>query len=123
LRHTIENRGDIHKNVLEKIGDAGLWFVEEFPRKVWHVAKDPRVVTIALTAMALLATSFIFYPSTTWFVVRTVITSCIVPPLWAVKFSAYIATVGIIVAGACRAEGRFINSKLMKAFYGAEHVS
>lgn len=118
LRHTIPNRKDIPKNSLEEIGDVGLWMIEELPRKVWHAATDPRVVTVALTALALIATSLLFYPMHSLYVFQIVWTVGLVPPFWAVKFAAYIYTVELILASACRAEGRFANSTLMKAFYG-----
>lgn len=112
-----QNIGEHQKNFLEKIGDVGLWMLEKFPGKVWKVMKDPRVVTIALTALALLAASFAFYPVTTFLIIKAALALLPVIPFWTIHLSAYIATVGLIISTACRAEGRFMNSELMKEFY------
>lgn len=112
-----ENIGDHDKNILEKMGDAGLWMVEKFPRKIWTIMKDPKVVTIALTAFALLATSFVFYPITTYLLIKAGLALLPTVPYWAVHLSVYIATISVILSTACRAEGRFLNSKLMNEFY------
>lgn len=113
-----EDIGLHDKHVLEKVGDVGLWMVEKFPRKVWHVMKDPRVVTLALTSFALLGTSFVFYPTASYHAVKSAIALLPKVPLWTVRLSAYIVTCALIVATTCRAEGRFRNSKLMDEFNG-----
>ncbi len=118
LKKNIGDRELYPKNLLEKIGDAGLWVVEDLPGKLWRGLKDPRVVTLGLTALALLGASFAFYPITTLALVKTAVALIPLPPLWAVKFSAYIFTVGLIISGAARAQGRFFNTALMEAFYG-----
>lgn len=112
-----EDIGAHPKNILEKMGDHGLWIVEKFPAKLWEVMKDPKVVTVALTAFALLATSFAFYPGITYMTVKSALAVLPQIPLWAVRFSAYISTVGLILATAMRAEGRFLNKDLMDKFY------
>lgn len=116
LKRDIGNRTDCDKNILEKIGDSGLIVIENLPRIVYKITHDPKVITVALTALALVATSFLFYPATTFLTVKTAL--IIIPPLWAVRLAGYIATVELILAGACRAEGRFLNTALMKKFYG-----
>jgi hypothetical protein len=118
VRPHVHGHSQSSKNVLEKAGDAGLWFVEELPYKVMKIAKDPRVVTIALTALALIVDSFLFYPSTTATTLRAVVDLLPRIPAWAVRFSAYILSVETIIAYAARAEGRFMNEHLMKRFYG-----
>lgn len=118
LKKDLGDRMEHPKKWLEKVGDAGLWIVEELPCKIWKGMKDPRVVTVALTALALLAASFLFYPSTTWLAAKAAIAILPVPPFWAVKFSAYILTVSLILSSACRALGRFTNERLMNRFYG-----
>lgn len=118
LKKNIGDRELYPRNFLEKIGDAGLWVVEDLPGKLWRGLKDPRVVTLGLTALALLGTSIAFYPVTTLALVKTAVALIPLPPLWAVKFSAYIFTVGLIISGAARAQGRFFNTALMEAFYG-----
>ncbi len=101
------------KNLAEKIGDAGLTVVEELPRKVWKFVRDPRVVTIALTAFAMIATSFAFYPATTLAVIKGAITLLPKVPFWAAKFALYIATISTILSYSLRAQGRFWNEALM----------
>lgn len=122
LKKNIGSREGCEKNLLEKIGDAGLWIVEDFPRKVWRCCKDPRVVTIAITALALIAASFLFYPSLSWIVAKAAIKLIPIPSLGILKFIAYLFTNMLIVAGACRAEGRFVNSALMNKFYSPREV-
>lgn len=120
LKKDIGDRANSPKNVLETIGDVGLWVVEELPRKISVLFTDPRVVTVALTAFALIATSFVFYPVTTWTFAGEAIALLPHAPLWAVRFAGYILTVSVILAASCRAQGRFWNAELMNRFYGAQ---
>jgi hypothetical protein len=116
LKKNIGDRTDCPKNILEKIGNAGLIFIENTPRIVSKMIHDPKVITIALTALALVAASFLFYPTTTFLTLKTAL--ILIPPLWTIRLAGYIITVELILAGACRAEGRFLNNTLMKKFYG-----
>jgi len=89
--------------------------------------KDPRVMTIALTALALLATTFAFYPSATIAALSTVSkfiwTALKSVPWQTVRLTAYInICLGIIGCG-LRAEGRFTNADLMKEFYGVPNAT
>lgn len=110
--------GSHEKNWVEKLGDIGLWMVEELPGKVWRVMKDPKVVTIALTAFAILGASFAFYPSATYLAIKSAILMLPEIPLWTVRLTAYLSVVGLIISTALRAEGRFLNRDLMDKFYG-----
>lgn len=124
---TAKNLGDERapSNFIEKAGNGILKATGLLPKAVKAVGKsfkDPRVVTIALTALALLVASFAFYPTTTYLATKA---ACIfaaelikVIPFWAVKLSAYILTCSTIVGFGLRAEGRFTNANLMKQFYG-----
>ncbi len=49
------------KNLLEKVGDVGLWPLENLPRITWNMVSDPKVITLATTALVMLADSFLFY--------------------------------------------------------------
>lgn len=120
LKKNLGEREDCPKKLLEKIGDAGLWTVEELPKKIWRGLKDPRVVTVALTALALVAASFLFYPSISWMVAKTAIALIPFPPFWAIRLSAYLLTVSLILSSACRAQSRFWNRPLMDQFYGPQ---
>lgn len=53
------------QNPMERIGNAGLWPLENIPRIALNGIKDPRVVTVALTSLAMLADSYGFYPEET----------------------------------------------------------
>lgn len=112
-------------NIIEKMGNGILKVTGMIPKSIKYIGKsfkDPRVVTVALTALALLSASFGFYPTTTWLATKaayTFVAKLIAQiPFWAVKLSAYIATCSMIVGHGLRAEGRFTNSDLMKQFYG-----
>jgi hypothetical protein len=109
--------GNHEKNLLERMGDFGLSIVEKLPVKVWDVLKDPRIVTIALTSFAMLAASFLFYPSLTYQNIKAIVELLPPIPFWAIRFSAYIFTIGTILAAGLRAGGRFSNTTLMNAFY------
>src|SRR5262245_48993940 len=85
LKKEIGDRTNCPKNVLEKIGDVGLWTVEVIPEKIKNFLIDPRVVAVALTALALVAASFLFYPVTTWLTIKMAISLLPLPPLWAVR--------------------------------------
>lgn len=120
----IGKREKTPRNIVEKGGDAVLWTVGLVPRAIKALVKsfqDPRVVTIVLTAFALLAASLIFYPLTTITVTKVAFTTAIHLikhiPLWAVKFSAYLATCATIIGAGLRAGGRFNNKELMKDYY------
>lgn len=127
LAKDIGDRQTTPCNIVEKAGDGILWTLGTAPRAIKAVVKsfqDPRVVTIALTALALIATSLIFYPATTVAAASCTFTAIATAikwvPLWAVKFSAYLATCATIVGAGLRAGGRFNNKALMKEFYNLQ---
>lgn len=112
-------------NIIEKAGNGLLKLTGLLPKGVKAIGKafkDPRVVTIALTALALLAASFAFYPIVTFTTTKAafIFVGELIKhvPFWAVKLSAYLLTCTAIVGCGLRAEGRFTNSNLMKQFYG-----
>lgn len=111
------------RNVLEKIGDAGLWPIENLPRMTWNAATDPRVMTVGITALAMLADSYAFYPDQTTAYANLAMGLVKQIPLWAVRFGAYVATMEVIASYGARAEGRFTNKGLMKNFYTEGTVS
>lgn len=105
---------------LEKIGDAGLWIVEEFPRKVWTVMNDPRVVTAAATAFAMLAVSFAFYPTATYLALKGVVALLPVISFETVRFTAWAVSMVVIAsAGFGRGLGRWCNTELRNHYYDA----
>ncbi len=115
-----KNIQDHSRNFMEKIGDAGLWPLENIPTMALDAVRDPRVVTIGLTSLAMLGDSFAFYPDETTCWLKAAWALVPIIPFWAMKFSAYISTVEIISSYGLRAEGRFANNKLMDQFYGKD---
>ena len=106
------------KNIIEKIGDAGLWPLENLPRITWNAVSDPRVITIAVTSLAMLTDSFGFYPEETTLYVKAAWALLPTIPYWAAKFGAYVLSIEVISSYGARAEGRFMNKGLMQQFYG-----
>ncbi len=105
------------KNNLEKLGDAGLYPIENFPRMVWNFSTDPKVITAAATVFLMLADSYAFYPSETGSYLKHAYDLLPKIPFWALKFGTYLLSIETIASFGARAEGRFWNSNLMKAFY------
>jgi hypothetical protein len=112
-------------NAIEKAGNGILKITGMLPKSIKAIGKafkDPRVVTVALTVIALLTTSFAFYPTTTYLASKAICTFAATLikqiPFWAVRMSAYLMTCTAIVGFGLRAEGRFTNAPLMKQFYG-----
>lgn len=104
-------------NLFERLGDMILWSAEDLPQIILRQLKDVRVVTVALTAFALLANSFLFYPVKTWLKMKNFYHWLPLPPFWAVRFAGYIYTCALIMGYGLRAFGRFSNHELMKEFY------
>ncbi len=117
VKENIGPRDKTPKNLCEKVGDIYLWTIEHLPRHIWNGFKDPRIATIALTSLALIATSFTFYPTITVLMIKTLIIAIPFPQLLAIKFALYLYICGLIVSTALRAEGRFTNTQLMNQFY------
>jgi hypothetical protein len=105
------------KNFIEKIGDAGLWPFENLPMITWNAVSDPRVITIAVTSLAMLTDSFGFYPDETSLYVKAAWALLPTIPFWAKKFGTYVLSIEAIASFGVRAEGRFMNKGLMRQFY------
>lgn len=112
-------------NLVEKAGNGILFITGSVPRSVNWLGKqfqDPRVLTVVFTALALVATSFIFYPIITASITKTVTVfigkQLAQIPLWTIRLAAYIITCTTILGYGARAGGRFANNELMKEFYG-----
>lgn len=108
---------DHEPNFLEKVGNIGTWPVENLPRIVKNSLTDPKVVTVALTIGSMYLDSMLFYPEETTDTVSTAWSLVPKIPYWAGKFALYLLSIETIAAYAARAEGRFMNSTLMTAFY------
>jgi hypothetical protein len=102
---------------IEKVGNVGLWPIENVPSFFVNQMQNPKVLTIAFTALAMLTDSYLFYSAQTISKLRKVWSIITQIPFWAIKFAAYLSTCEIILSGGLRAYGRFSNSKLMNDFY------
>ena len=109
-------------NVSEIIGDVILWTAEDLPKIIWRSLLDARIVTVAFTALSLLANSFLFYPVKTLLKIKAFYHWLPLPPFWAVRFASYIYSCALIVGYGLRAFGRFSNSELMNEFYHPSSV-
>ena len=104
-------------NWCEKLGNAQLWFIENMPKKVFKFAVDARVVTLALTALALYGTSYGFYREITRDLTKKAIDALPEISAKAARFVAYMLTVNTIVGFHNRAQGRFWNTALTDQFW------
>lgn len=116
LSHDIVRPTDNKKNVCEKLGDAGLWATETFPGKVWNVISDPRVVSVALCALALGGISYLFYPSLTMNTANSLLGRITLPTSEQLKLALTVVLSINIVAATLRALGRFTNAELVAAW-------
>ena len=113
----INNQG-YTKNLLEKVGSFLSWHVVELPAKVYHALRDPRVVTVACTALAMLSVQFAFYPRITAMAAKAIVSYVAHRvPAWLVKASVYTFIQTAIAGLGTRALGRFSNSELMQKWY------
>ena len=118
----------------ERLGDIGLTCtltslkvaVQKTIGALRFSMTDPKIITIAFTALIMIAVSFAFYPVLTaealspgWIALKVAICNLPIPPLWSVKFAAYIWTELVVLSYATRAFGRFTNEAFMNAFYRA----
>jgi hypothetical protein len=108
---------DHEENIAEKVGNAILWTAQELPDVVWKKIQEPRVVAVALTNLALLTNSFLFYPAKTLATLKNVITWLPLPPLWTLRAGTYLYTCSLILGYGLRSFGRFSNQELMAQFY------
>ena len=105
------------ENIPELIGDIILFTVEELPNILWRAISEARVVTVALTALSLLANSFLFYPLKSFLKLKAFVHWLPLPPVWALRLASYLFTCALILGYGLRAFGRFSNHELMNDFY------
>ncbi len=105
------------KNYIEGLGDLLLWPMEKLPELICEKMKEPRVITVALTALSWIANTFLFYPFDTWLKAKEFIHWLPLPTLPELRFPGYVATCVMIVGFGLRAFGRFSNANLMREFY------
>lgn len=106
------------KNLLEKAGDLGMWAWENVPAKMANAVRDPQVVTVALTSLALYVDSLCFYPAETSHYTRVALALLPTIPVWLPRFLSWTTSCELFASLGVRAEGRFRNKELMADFYG-----
>lgn len=117
LSNPSDTYGAYDPNRGEKIGDALLWPANELPRYVWRALHNPKVLTVAFTALALLSVQFAFYPAATILAAKcasTFLSHYIAAST--VKLAAYVLVQTAILGWGTRALGRFSNPVLMANF-------
>ncbi len=107
-----ENGYNYKKNQGEEFAEAMLYPREVLPYKITKFLKDPRVVTLQVASLAMLAVSWVYYPTKTPEILREAWNLVPKPPMWAVKFSSYLLSVETILGYTVRAESRFCNTDL-----------
>jgi len=105
------NKENYEPNFFGKIADGMLYHIDELPSKIGNFIRNPRVVTIALTALAILAVSLAFYPTLTPIYLKLAISAIPLPPAWVVKFALYLLSVETILGYSVRAQSRFWSQK------------
>ena len=113
-----DNGYNYEKNTGESIADVMLFHIEKLPQKIGSLITDPRIVTLAISALAILAVSLAFYPGLTVLYIKTAIAAIPFPPAWAIKFAAYLLSVETILGYTLRAESRFYNKSLTSQIPG-----
>ncbi len=113
--------GQYEENWVEWTGNKMLWTVEHLPRHIWNALTEPRIVTVAFASIALVADSFLFYPTQTWQHLKTAIRWLPLPSLSTLRLGCYLFTVFLIIGAALRALGRFSNTELMTSFNNVQN--
>jgi hypothetical protein len=108
---------------LEKIGDGLAWHVTKLPQHIRSALNNPKVITVALTALALLTVQFAFYPTATYLAAQAVFTfAAQYITASGVKIAIYAAIQTAITGIGVRALGRFSNDELMDKWYNKAGV-
>lgn len=116
----INKRKAIKSNFLEKTGDLMIWSITGGLIKLVRFWKDPRALTVALTALASVTNTFAFYPQESIqasrqaleFVAKNL-------PFHRVKLASYLFTMLIITGTGVRMLGRVTNTELLSHFYAS----
>lgn len=100
------------ENQGEKIATAMLWPIEKMPSYL----KDPKVVTLAVSSLALLVDSFLFYPEQTTNRLNQ-LKEILIENSESIRFVSYLLSVETILGYTLRAESRLANAELMDQVY------
>jgi hypothetical protein len=115
------NSGSYQETKLEKAGQLLTWHTRNITKlipKLYNLVKDPRFITVALTATAMFAVSAAFYPATTILLTTQAynfaakaLSSLMIP--WAIKLGSYISINTAILGFGMRTYGRFDNPEYL----------
>lgn len=103
-------------NRTETLGSAILWSFVQLPCHIKNVATQPQIVVVALTAIALLSTVFIFHNSSTTELAKLALKTTI-NHLTQAKVTVEVAMIAGITGWGIRAYGRLTNSDLLKNWH------
>lgn len=117
-----EANAPIPPNWLETLGNKGVSWVPSIPHAYEWVdqsLRDPRVLTIAISALSLIAIQFMFYPVATLKTAIRFQNFAIerIPGYDVIKFWSYMAWIEICFSLSLRATGRLYNKTLRENFY------
>lgn len=114
-KETSDARENTPLNRLEKIGNSLSWVAYELKAIFFKALCDPRVITICFTALAMLVSALLFYPSDTWSIMSNTCTRTFDLINWNyVRFSMWFISEVTILGIGMRAFGRFSNQKLLE---------
>ncbi len=113
-----EIREKLTPNQIEKIGDKLSWFAYDFKDFVLKTFFDPRVITVCLTAVAMILTALLFYTSNTWNILSTIFNWVVAHVNWNyVRFCLWLLSEVTVFGIGMRAFGRFTNQLLLKHYH------
>jgi hypothetical protein len=108
---------DYKQNRLERVGRL-LICVTQLPKKAWHALHNPKVITVAFTALAMISVQFAFYPTASYLATKAICMFIVQHiPAYAVKISVYVFTQINVLGFGIRAFGRFSNDELMNNWH------
>ena len=111
------NRENIPLNQLEKLGNAFSWVAYEFKAVFLKALCDPRCITVCFTALAMVISALLFYPSNTWRILSICCGWVVEHTNWSyVRFFLWLLSEVTILGVGMRAFGRFSNQRLLEHY-------
>lgn len=109
----------VKKSFLESIGGAMVWHIYVLPRVIRDFFKSPIIAVIALTALAMIAVQFAFYPVVSYLALKHfVVWAMSYITLSAIRFGSWFLIEFTILGFGIRSLGRVSNEKLVKEYKG-----
>lgn len=106
-------------NRLERVGRALRWGVGSVLDLLIREIKNP-ITIVALTALAMLAATIIFYPASVLSMAATVCPFVLKIQPWMLKFALFILAESTVLGIGVRAYGRFQNQELLERWRRGE---